>query len=266
MTAARLERRQVGTLSIAFRKTGRGAPLLMFHGAEGDHQIYDRLQDALGSTVTAISFDQRDCGLTQYAEPQPYTLKDVAHDAVRLMDVLGYASAHVMGNSIGGQLAQLMAYHWPDRVDRLVLGLTWPGDERLQDLNPLGIARRAEYAAMGEAGMRLMAEHMSSPDYVAAHPEILDELKSLSTVTAPEARQRRQAAFMAPMALDPAAIRHRTLIIGGEVDQMVPAAVTQRLAAKMPNARYEVLPDAGHLAARQMPGALAALIADFLKE
>ncbi len=251
-------------LEIAYRITGEGPPLILFHGAEGDHQIYDKLQDALGAAVTAVSFDQRDCGMTCYADPVAYTLKDVAHDAILLLDALGYERAHVLGNSIGGVLAQLMAFHWPDRVDRLILGLTWPANERLQDLNPSGIARRAEYAAMGEAGVRLTAEMMSSPAYVAAHPELLEDLESLRTEPSPEARQRRQAAFTAPIDVDPAGIRHQTLIIGGAVDQMVPATVTQRLASRIPHSSYQELADAGHLAARQYPGALAVMIKSFL--
>ena len=266
MTKAGIQRRKVGQLNIAFRNVGKGAPLIMFHGAEGDHQIYDRLQDELGDTVRSISFDQRDCGLTEYADPLPYTLKDVAHDAVRLMDSLGLASAHVMGNSIGGNLAQLMAFHWPDRVDRLILGFTWPADESLQELNPDGIAKRAEYAAMGAAGERLMVEHMASPEYVAAHPGIIDELRSLRTEVTPEARQRRWAAFTSPYAVDPGRIRHKTLLIGGGADRMVPAPITQRLAGRMPAARFEVLEGAGHLAARQMPRELATLIGNFLNE
>ena len=266
MIPARIQRRKIGHLNIAYRIAGSGAPLIMFHGGEGDHQIYDRLQDELGDRVRSISFDQRDCGLTEFAEPEPYTLKDVAHDAVRLMDSLGLASAHVMGNSIGGNLAQLMAYHWPDRVDRLVLGFTWPADERLQDLNPQGMAKRAEYAAMGPAGERLMAEHMSSPAFVAAHPGIIDELRGLTTPMPPEARARRWAAFSGDYAVDPSRIRHKTLLIGGELDNMVPAAVTERLASRIPDARFTVLPGAGHLAARQYPAELAALIAAFLAE
>jgi pimeloyl-ACP methyl ester carboxylesterase len=264
MTVAKIDRHRVGSFQIAFRMTGAGRPLLMFHGAEGDHQIYDKLQEALGSSVTAISFDQRDCGLSEYSSATPYTLKDIAHDAVRLIDAFGHKSVDVLGNSIGGVLAQLMAYHWPDRVDRLVLGLTWPADERLTDLNPEGTARRIQYSQMGEAGERLMAELMSSPDYVAAHPDILADLRSLRTEPKPDAHQRRQAAFAAPIDIDPGRIHHETLIIGGEVDQMVPAAVTQRLVTRLPNSKFDLLPNAGHLAARQFPDELAFLIRSFL--
>jgi len=259
-----MQRKRVGRLEIAYRLTGSGAPLVLFHGAEGDHQIYNKVQDAIGGALQVISFDQRDCGSTRFDDPAPYTLKDVAHDAVLLMDTLGYERAHVLGNSIGGVLAQLMACHWPHRVDRLILGLTWPADERLQDLNPSGIARRAEYAALGEAGVRLTAEMMSSPAYLAAHPELIDDLKTLRTEQTPEARARRMAAFSGPVDANPSLIRNRTLIIGGETDQMVPASVTKRLARRIEGSRFEILPDAGHLAARQYPEAFAVRVKDFL--
>ncbi|QIB65046.1 alpha/beta fold hydrolase [Kineobactrum salinum] len=265
MNNDQLEHYKVPPLDIAVRLVGIGPPLIMFHGAEGDHRIYDNLQDALGSSVTAVSFDQRDCGRTEYTGlAQPYTLKDVAYDAVRLMDVLGYRKAHVLGNSIGGILAQLMACHWPERVDRLVLGLTWPADERLPDLNPEGLAKRAEYSAMGEAGLRPMAELMSSADYVSAHPEILKELAELSSGQEAEARERRMAALSVPSLADPGSIPHKTLVIGGEDDQMVPVDVTRQLASKIPLSEFKVLKGAGHLAARQYPGELASMIADFL--
>lgn len=262
--SARIKRRRAGPLTIAYRIAGEGPPLIMFHGAEGDHQIYDRVQDAFGPSLTAISFDQRDCGLTTYDEPAPYALLDVAEDAIRLLDSFGIARAHVLGNSIGGILAQITAANWPERVDRLILGFTWPGDEKLPDLHPEGIARRMEYAAMGEAGMRPMAELMSSPAYVAAHPEIIESLKGLTSPQSAEARARRQAAFMAPTAVDPGKIQAKTLLIGGGADQMVPAAVTRRLLGRVPHSRFELLPAAGHLAARQYPQELAHIVRDFL--
>ena len=65
-------------------------------------------------------------------------------------------------------------------------------------------------------------------------------------------------------AVDPAAIRHKTLVIGGGGDQMVPPALSRGLAERIPNATCALVEDVGHLAARQDPGRLAALIRDFL--
>jgi pimeloyl-ACP methyl ester carboxylesterase len=264
MSGEELKTRRLGDVELAFRIRGEGPPLLLFHGGEGDHQIYDRVQDALGETITSISFDQRDCGHARYDGPDGYTLVDVVDDAVRLLDALGHDRADVLGNSIGGVMAQIMAVRWPDRVGRLILGLTWPADESLQDLNPEAMAKRARYVAMGAEGVRHMAELSSSPKYLAQHPELLEDLASLRTEPTPEARARRMAAFTAPLDIDPGAIGHQTLIIGGEADQLVPARISQRLASRIPQSRFAVLPGAGHLAAREYPEALAAMIREFL--
>ena len=259
-----LQWRQCGAIEIAFRQIGKGPPLLMFHGAEGDHQIYDRLQEELAEKVTSISFDQRDCGATRSTESAPYTLTAIVDDAVALLDALGYDRVHVLGNSIGGVLAQTMALRWPGRVDHLILGLTWPADEQLQDLNPSGLARRTEYAAMGPAGERDMIELMAGSGYLDQHPEFVQELRSLSTVRPAEDRARRFAALVQDPLADPAAILHPTLVIGGERDQMVPPELSRRLADRIPNATFELVEGVGHLAARQSPDRLARVIGRFL--
>lgn len=262
-----LEHQAVGPLRIAYRRRGAGRPLVMLHGAEGDHRIYDRLQDEIGDRGLTLSFDQRDCGATRHEGPgeaDGYTLEEVAEDAVLLMDGLGIETADLLGNSIGGQLAQIIAVHWPERVRRLVLGLTWPADERLQDLNPDALSRRAEYAARGAEGERPMVEMMAGPAYVAAHPEILEELRGLRTNPSPEARGRRETAFAGFAGVDPSQIRQPTLVIGGGADQMVPAELARRLAQRIPGASFLMLPNAGHLAARQLPRELAAAVVEFL--
>lgn len=254
-----------GEFRFAYRRKGSGPPLLLFHGGEGDHQIYDRLQDELAAAFDVISFDQRDCGATAWSAPCAYTLADIAGDGVALLDGLGIGKAHVLGNSIGGVLAQIMAARWATRVDRLVLGLTWPADQRLHELNPEGIRRRMEYAARGEAGERSMAELMAGPAYVSAHPEILDELRALRTEVAPEARARRTAAFAGAVAVDPAMLTPTTLVIAGAEDRMVPPDIARGLAERIPGARFVLLDGAGHLAARQHPAALADLVSAFLQ-
>ena len=262
-----LEHQAVGPLRIAYRRRGFGRPLVMLHGAEGDHRIYDRLQDEIGDRMLTLSFDQRDCGATRHEGPgqaEGYILEEVAEDAVRLMDGLGIEAADLLGNSIGRQLAQIIAVRRPERVRRLVLGLPWPADDRLRDLKPAALAGRAEYAARGAEGERPMVEMMAGPTYVAAHPEILEELRSLRTNPPAEARRRREAAFTGFAGVDPSRIRQPTLVIGGGADQMVPADLAGRLAHRIPGASFLLLPDAGHLAVRQQPREFAAAVVEFL--
>jgi pimeloyl-ACP methyl ester carboxylesterase len=256
----------VGDLSMAYREVGQGAPVVILHGAEGDHRVHDLLQDELASRFRTLSFDQRDCGHTRFlaGEPAAYTLRDVAADAIGLLDALGCDRAHIVGISLGGLLAQIIAVNWPRRVDRLVLGLTWSGSFKLTELYPEGVQTRARLSQPGEGSERGLVEFMSTPEFVAAHPQIIDQLRALRVMPSEAARQRRFSALAGVEPLDPTTIRHETLVLAGERDQLVPPALQARLAALLPSARLETIPHAGHLASRQSPELMGALIKEFL--
>ena len=108
----------------AYRTSGRGAPLVLLHGGEADHAMFDGLARALNEHFTVIAYDQRDSGATR--NPQSlYSLADLADDAAALIRGLGYDRAHVMGTSLGGLIAQALAARHPNCIDRLILGSTW---------------------------------------------------------------------------------------------------------------------------------------------
>jgi pimeloyl-ACP methyl ester carboxylesterase len=255
-------------LRIAFRDIGAGPPVVLFHGAEGDHRVHDLLADELATAFRVLSFDQRDCGATHFLGPEPsdYALTEVARDAIRLLDALGIERARLVGLSLGGLLAQIVAATWPGRVERLVLGVTWPGSLRLQDLNPEGRQTRARLSQGGPDSERLLAEFMSTPAFVVAHPEIVDQLRNLRAMPSEAARQRRARALAEAEPIDPGRIRHNALVLAGECDQLVPPALAARLADLLPSARLETIPGAGHLASRQSPQLMGTLIKAFFDD
>src|ERR671916_3524287 len=75
-----------------------------------------------------IRYDHRDTGRSVSYEPgaAPYSLRDLAEDAVRLLDAFGLGSAHLVGMSVGGWIGQLVALDHPDRVASLTLISTSP--------------------------------------------------------------------------------------------------------------------------------------------
>lgn len=264
MSRVSLDFVSTGELDIACRDLGLGPPMILLHGAEGDHRVYDPLQDALAVRHRVVSFDQRDCGKTRFRGPEPdaYSLTDVAWDAIAILDALGLDKAVFVGFSLGGLLAQIIASTWPERVDRLVLGLTWPGNLSLQDLHPEGRERRALLRQQGAE--RELAELMSTPEFVAARPEIVDELRDLTTMPSEAARARRFGAVTRAEPVALARIVQPTLVLAAERDQMVPPEVTANLAAALPNARFGMVPNVGHLATRQAPDLVAGMIGEFL--
>ena len=113
--------------SIAFKRSGNGPPLLLLHGAEADHSMFDAFGALLAAYFTVIAYDQRDSGETRNP-PSPYGLAELGDDAGALIAALGYQRVHVFGTSLGGAIAQLLAARHPARIDRLILSSTFrPG-------------------------------------------------------------------------------------------------------------------------------------------
>src|SRR5687768_13507062 len=145
---------EVGELRVNCTVSGRGAPLLLLHGAEGDHRMFDPLVAELARNFTVIAYDQRDCGET-VNPPVAATLDDLARDAHDLLFALGHKRAHVYGSSFGGRVAQVLAHRHTQMVDHLVLGGTWALPDSLAALNPQVIAEiqvlRAQLPESAEA-------------------------------------------------------------------------------------------------------------------
>ena len=143
---------QVNGLELYYEDEGQGDPLVLIMGLSAQYQWWSRkLIDAfLSLGFRVIRFDNRDVGcstrLNALGQPDvrmmtagrlvgrratpPYTLDDLALDAVGLMDVLGLERAHVMGASMGGMIAQRVTLDHPGRVASLTLLFTNSGSRR----------------------------------------------------------------------------------------------------------------------------------------
>ncbi|RYZ07459.1 MAG: alpha/beta hydrolase [Myxococcales bacterium] len=113
-----------------------GAAVMLVMGVGASSLWWPReLTSALVSAgFRVVLFDNRDIGLSTHVdyERAPYGLSDMALDTTQLMDALGIASAHLVGMSLGGMIAQLIALEAPERVLSLALISSTPGpDERL---------------------------------------------------------------------------------------------------------------------------------------
>jgi pimeloyl-ACP methyl ester carboxylesterase len=112
---------------LYYERSGAGAPLLLIMGLGGTHRSWDGpFLDALRTDFEVLVYDHR--GVARSSPTcEPFTLADLAQDASGLLDAVGWTSAHVVGISMGGMIAQELALAHPEQVRTLTLGCTYAG-------------------------------------------------------------------------------------------------------------------------------------------
>jgi pimeloyl-ACP methyl ester carboxylesterase len=257
-----VERLRVRDAQIAYRIDGVGPPLLLMHGAEGDHRMFDGITPLLAQHLTVIRYDQRDCGETEN-QPQACGLIDLAHDARGLLLALGIPRAHVCGTSFGGRVAQVLALTHPDVVDRLVLASTWPVPQAIAQLNPTVVAAIQELRARLPESAGELAEYFFPQPYLNEQPQ----WRTLFQKAQPhsERGRRRALAVNDTTTLQVNSISRPTHLIANSLDRIVPPAVMLSMARDIAGATFSELSGVGHAGVLQAPDRVAASILAFLR-
>lgn len=243
-------------------------PVLLITGLSGDHRGWGTLPSQLRKSHRVISFDNRDSGLSQRAEA-PYSVHDMAQDAVGLLDGLGIAHANVVGYSLGGAIAQELTISFSHLVDRLVLLATYDAGD------PRGSALFRGFASLRRAMPREEYMRLTLPwaytykEYQI--PGLIDQIvkdavaDSLFQET--EAYERQMEATLAFNSRARLGLISRpTLLIFGEEDVMTPTRFARELVRGIKDSRLVTLEGTGHRFIQTRLKETAALIDAFLKE
>lgn len=251
---------QTGAVRTAYECQGSGPVVVLMHGAEASRQMFAALGERLAPHMTALAYDQRDCGDTQ-GPPQACTLADLADDAAALIRGLGHARVHVFGSSFGGRVAQALAVRHTDLVDRLVLASTWPLPHSLQALNPAGVAR----IEVLRQGLPDTAQELAGLFFPEAFLQERPELRQVFAHVQPATDRsvRRKQAVDATLDMDWALLRMPVLLLAGDSDQVVPPNLTFGLGEHLPHAQKIELAGVGHATALQAPDLLAEYLIRF---
>ncbi len=117
----------VGDLEIAYNIQGSGEPVLMINGIGSDRTGWGLQVPAVSREFTTITFDNRDVGETGPGQHTGlYSMKQFADDAAGLLDVLEIESAHIVGASMGGCIAQEFAISHPAKTRSTTIICSWP--------------------------------------------------------------------------------------------------------------------------------------------
>lgn len=245
---------------IAWERRGEGPSLLLIHGLGYARWGWEPVAGPLSEDFSLLLFDNRGIGESD-APPAPYSVAELAGDALGVLDAAGVERAHVLGTSLGGMVAQELAAGWPERVDRLVLCCTTPGN----GAHP-----------MPAQSVRLFAEAPSLPPEVALK-RFVDNAFAAPGPVADEVYRRRLAnppdmsGWLAQAAagtgfagVDLGAIRMPTLVLHGTEDNVVDVRNGELLAERIGDARLELFPETGHMFWWEQPDRFVAAVREFL--
>jgi pimeloyl-ACP methyl ester carboxylesterase len=255
---------RVGDLELNYERAGAGEPLLLIQGMSANHMAWGRpFRSLLERDFETIVFDNRGMGLSSRVAEQ-FSIAEMAADTVGLLDVLGLESAHVMGISMGGMVAQELALAHPGRLRSLTIGCSYCGGEGSGLMDPADFQGLVE--AMGSGNQDRVLEAMYelnlSPGFRADRarfPEFTEMAAAL-----PSPRETIGLQLQAIVAHDTSSrlpgLRVPTLVLHGTADRVLPVVNGRLIASLTPGSRLEIYDEVGHMFWWEQPERTAELV------
>lgn len=273
LAAAGLEPRfeTVAGRRVRFVRKGSGPPIVLLHGFASSIYTWKDVLPVLARDHEVVALDfpgfgQSDC-------PTDLTFDEYPAVVLGLLDRLGVSRASVVGNSMGGGVAAVLAAERPERFERLVLidaaGFNLEEQKRPWPIRIMGSAPVA--SVLDQMPLRRLLVGMSLRqvffDDALVTGERVDEY--LEPVLRPEA-PRAIRSLLASRSLRPDVVRKLlpritapALIVWGREDRWIPVSDADRFRTALPGSRVVVLDRCGHMPQEERPAEVARLIEDF---
>jgi pimeloyl-ACP methyl ester carboxylesterase len=244
----------VGGVSYAYRELGSrtGVPVVLLTHLAAVLDNWDpRVVDGIAAQHRVIAFDNRGVGASTGKTAD--TIEAMAADAVAFIRALGLEQVDLLGFSMGGMIAQVIAREQPQLVRRLILAGTGPaGGEGIENVTKIShldtvralvtlqdpkqflfFTRTANGRRAGKEFLARLKERTGNRDKVISIRSYLTQLKAI-----------HRWGLETPA--DLSTIEQPVLVVNGESDRMVPAKNSSDLARRLPNSELVIYPDAGH--------------------
>ena len=234
---------------IHYEVTGRpgATPILMIQGLGASKNAWNLQRIAMATRFRSISLDNRGAGRSD-KPTQPFTLEQMADDAIAVLDAAGVETAHVVGASMGGVISQIIAVKYPHRVRSLTLVCTACRNHPWRQELLQSWAHTAEEKGMIEVGKEAAQWVMS--------PRSFRRLVPAFTWMGPLAVLRPRHSFVSQIQaiLDTredlvdelSSITAPTMVIVGNQDILTPRGDSEEIAERIPNAELVVISGAAH--------------------
>lgn len=242
---------------LSYSAEGNGEPIVLLTGFGADKEFWSSLMPALSPEFTVVSVDNRGSGDTVYEGK--FTIDDMADDVIALLDALSFGKAHILGWSMGSQIAQSVAARYPDRVHSLILVSSYFRRPERSAFMLDGMMEAVEKGMpLKYLGVPLIAMGFPESYFASKKRDIPETLSSgiegmrnqMDAVNAYTTKGKVESVDMP------------VLSIHGVKDYMVPIEMGDELADSIKNCKKLRLEDEGH---NILPSRYASELKEFLK-
>jgi pimeloyl-ACP methyl ester carboxylesterase len=264
---------KAGGVEFAYRELGPrgGAPLVFLHHLTAVLDDWDpRVIDGIAARRHVITFDNRGVGASSGSVP--HTIDEMAADAVAFIRALGHDHVDLLGFSLGGGVAQVIALEHPDLVRRAILAGTGPaGGGGIDKVTKIAVTAYVK-AALTLRDPRHFLFFPRTPrgkraatDYLARLKERTEDRDKRFSPMAMRGQLKaiRAAGVQAPH--DLGRIRQPVLVANGDNDVMVASEHSADMARRLPDAKLVIYPDSGHGGVFQHHQQFVAEVLEFLE-
>jgi 3-oxoadipate enol-lactonase len=241
---------------IYYEEAGSGDAILFAHGAGGNAAIWFEQVAAFADRYRCITFDHRVFARSP-ADPETISTPQFCADALAVLDALAIDRAHLVGQSMGGFTCLRLLLDHPDRVASLTLSCTSGG---LPNSNP-SPAMRGLTSSSGQATSGVIGTMSEKTAQDQVRLQLYEAINSFNTQFSWEHLRGLRGPDLAELA----AIVCPVLFISGAEDPLFPTDLLASYVPHFPNARLEVVSDAGHSPYFEQPQAFNSLLQTFIE-
>jgi 3-oxoadipate enol-lactonase len=250
---------------IYWEEHGQGDPLLLIMGLGATLDLWHRVTPMVSAKYRTILLDNRGAGRSD-APPGPYSIPQMADDALAVLEAAGAATARVFGASMGGMIAQELALNHTERVRSLILGCTAPGGKAAVPADrEVGAALAARMTLPTGQAIRAMVPFTYDASTPRARVDEDIAIRERTAISNDAFSAQYQAIRSWPGTIDRlGTLAMPVLVIHGGTDRLVPPENGRIIAAAIPKSKLVMIPNASHIFFTDQPQASGDAILSFL--
>ena len=257
----------IGKNNLYYEIEGKGDPLVLIAGYGCDLCFWETIRKPLANHFQLIMLDNRGVGRSECPK-ESFTTQDMANDVLHLIEKLELKKPHILGHSMGSAIAQILAYHHPEKVNKTIFAQTFmklapASTAALRAFLTLYRDNVPMYKASQTVLPWLMSdEWLKSPELCELFLKIQSEQPFVPTIEGLtkqcEALTQFDSSSWYPK------ITTAPLILASSQDRLCPPQEAELMASNIPNAKCHVFQKIGHVAPLENPQEFCKVTLDFL--